>query len=60
MATSYIDPILDGKIAATAAMKWYNDDIVPYQEYANDGEEFGVFPFAGVMVSRFDDYSIME
>ncbi len=60
MATSYIDPVSDGQIAATAAMKWYTDGAVPYQEYAKDGAAFGVYPFAGTMVSRFDDYSMME
>lgn len=60
MATAYIDPVLDGTIAATAAMKWYNEGVVPYQEYAKPGRKFGVYPFGGVMVSRFDDYSMME
>ena len=60
MATSYIDPVLDGQIAATAAMKWITEGKVPYQEYAADGAEFGVYPFAGNLVSRFDDYSMME
>jgi L-arabinose transport system substrate-binding protein len=60
IATAYIDPVLDGTIAATAAMKWYTDDVVPYQEYAKPGMEFGVYPFGGTMVSRFDDYSFIE
>lgn len=60
MATAYIDPILDGTIAATAAMKWYYEDIVPYQEYAKPGMKFGVYPFGGTMVSRYDDYSFIE
>lgn len=60
MATAYIDPVLDGTIAATAAMKWYTDGVVPYQEYAKPGRKFGVYPFGGTMVSRFDDFSMLE
>jgi L-arabinose transport system substrate-binding protein len=60
MATAYIDPISDGTIAATAAMKWITDGAVPYQEYAKPGMEFGVYPFGAVMVSRFDDFSMLE
>jgi len=58
-AAAYFDPILDGTIAATAAMKWFTDDVVPYDEYKKDGAEFGIYPFGSVMVDR-DDYSIME
>ncbi len=60
MATAYIDPVLDGQIAATAAMRWYKDGVVPYQEYAKSGDKFGIYPFGGVMISRFDDFSVME
>jgi len=60
MATAYIDPVEDGTIAATAAMKWITEGKVPYQEYAKPGMEFGVYPFGAVMVSRFDDFSMLE
>jgi len=41
-------------------MKWHNEGVVPYQEYAKTGEKFGVYPFGAIMVSRFDDYSMIE
>jgi len=49
-ATAYIDPILDGQIAATAAMKWITDGTVAYSEYIGEGEEFGMYPFSATMV----------
>jgi len=58
-AAAYFDPVLDGTIAATAAMKWYTDDVVPYDEFKKEGEEFGSYPFGSVMVD-VNDYSIME
>lgn len=32
-ATAYIDPVLDGTIAANAAMDWIEFGKVPYEEY---------------------------
>lgn len=58
-ATAYIDPILDGTIAANAAMDWIEKDIVPYSEYIKDGREFGVYPFSATMVDESNYKEIM-
>lgn len=58
-ATAYIDPILDGTIAANAAMDWFENDVVPYDEYKKLGEEFGVFPFSATMVDASNYLEIM-
>lgn len=58
-AATYYDPVEDGTIAATAAMKWYTDGVVPYSEYKKDGEEFGVYPFGAVMVDTTNYEEIM-
>ena len=57
--TAYIDPVLDGQIAATAAMEWYLNDTVPYAEYVKDGEQFGVYPFSATMIDATNYQEIM-
>lgn len=58
-ATAYIDPILDGQIAAEAAMEWYLNDTVPYTDYIKDGEEFGVYPFSATMIDATNYQEVM-
>jgi len=58
-ATAYIDPVLDGTIAATAAMAWINDGTVPYQEYAAEGAEYGIYPFSATMIDASNYVEIM-
>lgn len=58
-ATAYIDPKLDGKIAANAAMDWYENGTVPYSEYKKDGGAFGVYPFSATMVDESNYKEIM-
>ncbi|MDR1930882.1 MAG: substrate-binding domain-containing protein [Treponema sp.] len=58
-ATAYIDPILDGQIAANAAMDWIEKGIVPYSEYKKPGAEFGVYPFSATMVDAGNYREIM-
>jgi len=58
-ATAYIDPVLDGTIAGNAAMDWHEFDIVPYEEYIKDGQEFGVYPFSATMVDTSNYKEIM-
>lgn len=58
-ATAYIDPILDGKIAATAAMDWIAKGTVPYDEYKKDGGQFGVYPFSATMIDASNYKEVM-
>jgi len=58
-ASAYIDPIQDGTIAATAAMKWATEGVVPYEEYKKDGEDFGIYPFGAIMADRTDYKEVM-
>ena len=58
-ATAYIDPVLDGTIAANAAMDWIEKGTVPYAEYAKDGAAFGVYPFSATMVDATNYVEIM-
>lgn len=58
-ATAYIDPVLDGTIAANAAMDWIEKGTVPYSEYAKDGAAFGVYPFSATMVDATNYVEIM-
>ncbi|MEF9974188.1 MAG: substrate-binding domain-containing protein [Clostridia bacterium] len=58
-ATAYIDPILDGTIAANAAMDWIEQGTVPYADYKKDGCEFGVYPFSATMVDASNYVEIM-
>lgn len=58
-ATAYIDPKLDGEIAANAAMDWIEKGIVPYTDYIEDGKEFGVYPFSATMVDASNYKEIM-
>lgn len=58
-ATAYIDPKLDGEIAANAAMDWIEKGIVPYTDYIEDGKEFGVYPFSATMVDANNYKEIM-
>lgn len=46
---AYIDPIQDGTIAATAAMKWATEGVEPYAEYKKEGDDFGSYPFGAIM-----------
>lgn len=59
-AFAYIDPLLDGKIAATAAMKWATDGVEPYAEYKKDGDDFGSFPFGAVMADKGNYREVMS
>ena len=58
-ATAYIDPVLDGTIAATAAMDWIQKGTVPYSDYKKAGADFGVYPFSATMVDRTNYQQIM-
>ena len=58
-ATSYIDPVLDGTLAANAAMDWIEKGKVPYDEYKKPGAAFGIYPFPGTMVDRTNYRQIM-
>lgn len=60
-AAAYIDPLLDGKIAATAAMAWATEGIEPYAEYKKPGtnfEDFGSYPFGAVMAD-YTNYDVV-
>lgn len=59
-AFAYIDPLLDGKIAATAAMKWATEGIEPYAEYKKEGDDFGSFPFGAVMADAGNYKEVMS
>ena len=54
-ASAYIDPLQDGQIAATAAMKWATEDVEAYAEYKKDGDDFGSYPFGAIMAD-VDNY----
>jgi len=58
-ATAYIDPVLDGTIAANAAMDWIEFGKVPYEEYKKEGAEFGVYPFSATMIDRTNYREVM-
>lgn len=58
-ATAYIDPVLDGTIAANAAMDWIEKGAVPYDEYKQEGLEFGVYPFSATMIDATNYVEIM-
>jgi len=58
-ATAYIDPKLDGQIAANAAMDWLQKGTVPYSEYKKSGEDFGIYPFNATMVDATNYKQIM-
>lgn len=58
-ATAYIDPVLDGTIAANAAMDWLETGVVPYEEYKEEGEEFGVYPFSATMIDATNYVEVM-
>ncbi|MDR0473400.1 MAG: hypothetical protein LBH43_07000, partial [Treponema sp.] len=58
-ATSYIDPVLDGTLAANAAMDWIEKGKIPYDEYKKSGAAFGIYPFPGTMVDRTNYRQIM-
>ncbi|WP_312641321.1 substrate-binding domain-containing protein [Hydrogenoanaerobacterium sp.] len=59
-ATAYIDPKLDGKLAANAAMDWIEEGKVPYDEFKKDGSEFGVYPFSATMVDATNYKEVMR
>lgn len=58
-ATAYIDPVLDGTIAANAAMDWIEKGIVPYDEYKKEGAAFGVYPFSATMIDATNYVEVM-
>jgi len=58
-ATAYIDPVLDGTIAANAAMDWIEKGKVPYEEYKKPGAAFGVYPFSATMIDRTNFRQVM-
>jgi L-arabinose transport system substrate-binding protein len=58
-ATAYIDPVLDGTIAANAAMDWIETGKVPYEEYKKEGAAFGVYPFSATMIDPSNYVEIM-
>lgn len=58
-AAGYFMASEDGKVIAEAAMKWVNEDIVPFTEHIKDGEEFGVYPLGAVMVDPSNYEEIM-
>lgn len=58
-ATAYIDPALDGELAANAAMDWIEDGTVPYSDYIEEGEEFGVYPFSATMIDETNYEEVM-
>ena len=58
-ATAYIDPALDGEIAANAAMDWIEKGTVPYEEYKKNDAEFGVYPFSATMVDASNYKEVM-
>jgi L-arabinose transport system substrate-binding protein len=58
-ATAYIDPVLDGTLAANAAMDWIEKGSVPYAEYKKAGGAFGVYPFSATMIDAKNYREIM-
>lgn len=58
-ATAYIDPVLDGELAANAAMDWIEKDIMPYSDYIEEGGEFGVYPFSATLVDATNYEEVM-
>ena len=51
--------MLDGTIAANAAMDWIEKGTVPYDEYKKEGAAFGVYPFSATMVDAGTYEAIM-
>ena len=58
-AAAYIDPLLDGQIAATAAMEWALNGVEPYAEYKGEGDDFGSYPFGAVMADYTNYQEVM-
>lgn len=58
-ATAYIDPVLDGQLAANAAMDWLETGKVPYSEYVEEGNTFGLSPFSATLVDSSNYKEIM-
>ncbi len=58
-ATAYIDPVLDGTIAANAAMDWIESGNEPYTEYKKEGGNYGVYPFSATMIDASNYVEIM-
>lgn len=58
-ATAYIDPVLDGQLAANAAMDWLEKGIVPYSDYIEEGGTFGVYPFSATMIDAENYQEVM-
>lgn len=58
-ATAYIDPVLDGQLAANAAMDWIENGTMPYSDYIEEGGTFGVYPFSATMVDAGNYEEIM-
>ena len=55
-ASGYFMASEDGKAIAEAAVNWAKDDSkIPFEEYKEDGEDYGVYPLGAVMVTK-DDY----
>lgn len=59
-AFAYIDPLLDGKIAGTAAMLWATDGVEPYAEFKKEGDDFGSYPFGAVMADGGNFKEVMN
>jgi L-arabinose transport system substrate-binding protein len=58
-ATAYIDPVLDGTLAANAAMDWIEKGAVPYEAYKQPSAAFGVYPFSATMVDAKNYRDVM-
>lgn len=58
-ATAYIDPVLDGQLAADAAMDWIENGTVPYSDYIEEGGEYGVYPFSATMIDASNYEEVM-
>ncbi len=61
-AAAYIDPLQDGQIAATAAMRWALEGKEPYEEYKKAGtnhENFGSYPFGAIMADTTNYQEVM-
>lgn len=61
-ASAYIDPLMDGRIAATAAMLWATEGVEAYSEYKTPGtfsEDFGSYPFGAIMADTTNYAAVM-
>jgi L-arabinose transport system substrate-binding protein len=58
-ATAYIDPVLDGTLAANAAMDWIEKNAVPYEDYKKSGAAFGVYPFSATLIDAKNYRDVM-